>query len=184
MMMRGILSAARPVVTALTAAALVAGALLTGTSRAAATSSLAALEGAAASPPAPSWIAPLGPPLRVSEPYREPATRYASGHRGIDIEAAPGDVVFAPQSGIVTFAGKVADREVVTVEVRPGFVYSMEPVDADAARGVPVTRGSRLGTVARGGHCTDECVHLGVRVNGEYTNPMRYLSGKPVLLPW
>jgi hypothetical protein len=29
-----------------------------------------------------------------------------------------------------------------------------------------------------------ECIHLGVRVDGDYVNPLRYFLGRPRLVPW
>ena len=134
------------------------------------------------------WLPPLGPPLRVSEPYRPPPSPYGAGHRGIDLPAEAGQKVRSPAAGTVSFVGKVVDREVISVRVDARTVYSLEPVDQDEAGGLStgdaVGRGDALGTVGEGGHCDGGCVHLGVRVDDTYVNPMRYFLGKPVLLPW
>jgi murein DD-endopeptidase MepM/ murein hydrolase activator NlpD len=130
---------------------------------------------------------PTGPPLgslEVTGPYSAPPHRYGSGHRGIDLAATAGMAVVAPASGTVSFAGAVVDRPVVSVRVDERTVYSLEPVSSGLAAGDPVAAGAVLGEVAGGGHCLQECVHLGVRVGGEYVNPLRYLRGRPVLLPW
>lgn len=129
------------------------------------------------------WIPPLGS-LEVTGPYSAPPHRYGSGHRGIDLAATAGMAVVAPASGTVLFAGAVVDRPVVSVRVDERTVYSLEPVSSGLAAGDPVAAGAVLGEVAGGGHCLQECVHLGVRVGGEYVNPLRYLRGRPVLLPW
>ncbi len=141
----------------------------------------------AASADSPYWLPPLGTPLEVSGPYRPPPTPYASGHRGIDLPAAPGELVHAPVGGVVSFVGQVADRHVLSVRVDSRTVVSFEPIEqADAAltEGAQVLPRQPLGIVAEGGHCLDECLHLGVRVDDEYVNPLRYFLGKPVLLPW
>lgn len=130
------------------------------------------------------WRPPLGRPLEVTGGYRAPPTPYAAGHRGIDLAGRPGDAVVAPAAGEVSFAGRVVDRGVVSVRLRDGTVYSLEPVDANVAAGDPVAAGERLGEVAAGGHCAANCLHLGVRVDGAYVNPIRYLRLRPVLLPW
>lgn len=131
----------------------------------------------------PLWLPPLGVPLDVSGPYRAPPHRYGSGHRGIDLVARPGDAVIAPEAGSVTFVGTVVDRGVVSIRVDEHTVYSLEPVSSTLAVGDAVASGGVIGEVAGGGHCLAECVHLGVRVDDEYVNPLRYFLRRPVLLP-
>lgn len=133
---------------------------------------------------APRWLPPLGFTLEVATPFRAPAHRYAAGHRGFDLPAQPGEVVFSPAAGTVTFAGKVVDREVVSVRVDAFTVVSLEPVSSGLSAGDTVAAGAALGEIASGGHCDGECIHLGVRVNDWYVNPMRYFRDKPRLLPW
>lgn len=131
------------------------------------------------------WHPPLGQPFRVSTPYRAPPTPYAAGHRGIDLPAAVGDEVFAPVSGTVSFVGTVVDRPVLSIRVGLRTVVSLEPIEAPGlVAGDSVVRGRPLGAVASGGHCDAVCVHLGVRVDGAYVNPMGFFVEKPVLLPW
>lgn len=133
-----------------------------------------------------AWLPPLGSPLRVSGPYRPPPTLYASGHRGIDMPAVPGDEARSPVAGVVSFVGKVADRHVLSIRVDARTVVSVEPVEQLAGglvEGEAIERGQPIGTVAEGGHCLAECVHLGVRVDDEYVNPLRYFYSRPVLLP-
>lgn len=145
--------------------------------------SAVALAALAAERPPTLWIPPFGS-LDVTGPYRPPPHRYGSGHRGIDLAAAGGTTVVAPTSGTVTFAGTVVDRPVVSVRASEGVVYSLEPVRSRLAAGDAVAAGDLLGEVAGGGHCLEECVHLGVRVSGEYVNPLRYFRSRPQLLPW
>ncbi|MGO3147461.1 MAG: M23 family metallopeptidase [Leucobacter sp.] len=133
------------------------------------------------------WLPPLDAPLRVSGPYRAPPTPYAAGHRGIDLPAHPGEQVFAPVSGVVSFAGRVVDRQVLSIRVDARTVVTLEPLelaDTDLEAGEVVHRGEQIGVAGSGGHCASECVHLGVRVDDAYVNPMRYFFAKPVLLPW
>ncbi len=110
--------------------------------------------------------------------------RYAAGHRGIDLPSAGvGLPVRSPVAGTVSFVGTVVDRPVVSVRVDLRTVVSLEPVASELQVGDVVGPGSALGTTATGGHCGVACVHLGVRVDGEYVNPLRYFRAKPVLLP-
>lgn len=133
------------------------------------------------------WLPPLGEPLRVSNPYRPPPTPYAAGHRGIDLPSAPGQELRAPTTGTVSFVGVVADKPVLSIRVDERTVVSFEPVaqgEPGLSEGAVVARGDIVGVVSEGGHCEAECVHLGVRVDGEYVNPLQYFYARPVLLPW
>ncbi|MFC5338575.1 M23 family metallopeptidase [Leucobacter denitrificans] len=130
------------------------------------------------------WQPPVEDPLRVSGPYRAPASPYASGHRGIDLPAQPGKSVIAPVAGSVSFVGYVVDRPVLSIRIDSHTVLTFEPIETHLREGDVVARGDVAGVAGSGGHCLSECVHLGVRVDGAYVNPMRYFLHKPVLLPW
>ena len=132
----------------------------------------------------PRWLPPVGYTLEVATPFRAPAHRYAAGHRGFDLAALPGEAAFSPASGTVTFVGKVVDREVISVRINEATVLSLEPVASGLSAGDTVVRGDVLGEIASGGHCAAQCVHLGVRVDDWYVNPMRFFRDKPRLLPW
>ncbi|WP_395242910.1 M23 family metallopeptidase [Agromyces sp. MMS24-K17] len=146
----------------------------------------AAAAGGAPIDEAGTWHWPVAAPIRVTAPFRAPETRYSAGHRGIDLAATTGDPVTAPADGVVSFAGMVAGRPVVSIDHGLGVVSSLEPVIAQVEAGTRVERGRPIGTVGAGGHCDDGCVHLGARVDGEYVSPHRFLGGLPraVLLPW
>jgi murein DD-endopeptidase MepM/ murein hydrolase activator NlpD len=132
-----------------------------------------------------AWTWPVGPPVVMLEPFRAPPTPYAAGHRGIDLAAAPGDAVRAAADGVVSFAGPVAGRPVVSIDHGDGVVSSIEPVSSSVAAGDAVGEGEPVGAVATGGHCDGACVHFGVRVHGRYVSPLLFLGGVPraVLLP-
>lgn len=138
-----------------------------------------------ASAGASHWQWPTSPPGAVVQSFEAPPGPYAAGHRGIDIAATPGTAVLAPADGVVQFAGVVVDRPVVTVRVGDGVLVSMEPVSTELPVGSAVTAGQPFGVVAAGGHCDGRCLHLGVRVNGDYVSPLLFLATVPpaVLLP-
>jgi murein DD-endopeptidase MepM/ murein hydrolase activator NlpD len=133
----------------------------------------------------PAWVWPVPPPQQVQRPFEAPSTPYAAGHRGIDATARPGVVAFAAADGVVSFAGVVVDRPVLSVRHTGGLVSSIEPVAATVTAGDAVRAGDPVGVVASGGHCTDRCVHFGVRLHGEYVNPTALLAAleRAVLLP-
>lgn len=130
------------------------------------------------------WIWPVSA-FRVVAPYVQPAHRYGPGHRGIDLEAVGSVVVVAPADGVIAFAGTVADRPLVTVDHGEGLVTTLEPVTSSLAPGAEVRRGEPVGELGLGGHTAPGALHFGVRLNGEYVNPLLLLGGIPraVLLP-
>lgn len=132
------------------------------------------------------WAWPVERPWRVTAPFRAPETRFAAGHRGIDVAASLGAPVLAPADGVVAFVGTVVERPVITIKHDGGLVTSFEAVEATVPAGTPVNAGDRIGTVAGGGHCDGRCVHFGVRLRGDYVSPMLYLGGfsRAVLLPF
>lgn len=133
----------------------------------------------------PAWVWPLAGPRVVSEPYRAPAHEYGSGHRGVDLAADHGGAVSAPAAGIVAFRGTVVDRPLITIEHAGGLVSTFEPVRSPLAPGDAVAAGDLIGVVDSGGHTSTGAVHLGVRLDGDYINPMLLFGpvARAVLLP-
>lgn len=138
----------------------------------------ASLEGSLA------WPVPQAPVLRA---FAAPSTRWGAGHRGIDVAAAPGETVVAATSGTVTFAGTVVDRPVVTVRmdgVPWEVLVTVEPVAPLVSAGDVVELGQPIGTLVGGHRPCGACVHLGVRIDDAYANPMVLLGAeRAVLLP-
>lgn len=140
-------------------------------------------EAAPAAAPHPRWHRPV--PGRVLVPFQAPAHRYGPGHRGVDLAAAVGETVVSPASGIVAFSGVVVDRPVITIDGGDGYVLTLEPVTDTPPAGTRVEAGEAIGSVTVGGHTAQGGVHLGVRLHGEYINPLLLLEGiaRAVLLP-
>lgn len=118
-------------------------------------------------------------PVIVERLAALPRQPWLAGHRGIDLESAVGDQVMAPASGSVSFAGLVVDRQVVSIRHDNGLVTSLEPVSATVAVGERVVTGQAVGFVSDSpGHCAPAvCVHWGVRLHGNYVDPLDYLEG-------
>ncbi|MFH9088319.1 M23 family metallopeptidase [Streptomyces sp. NPDC017673] len=126
-----------------------------------------------------AWPVGVRPPvLRGWEP---PATVYGPGHRGVDLGAPAGAPVRAIAPGRVLFAGRVAGRGVVSVELRgTDLRTTYEPVRASVREGEEVGAGGVVGVVEpTGSHCgTRTCVHWGLLRGEAYVNPLS------VLPPW
>ncbi|MFT2815998.1 murein hydrolase activator EnvC family protein [Leifsonia sp. A12D58] len=133
----------------------------------------------------PQWLWPLAPPHQLVGGYVAPLTAYSAGHRGIDIATAAADPVFAPHNGVVSFAGTVVDRGVLSLAIDGDYLASVEPVIPLVAVGESVVSGQVIAEVAAGGHCEAGCLHFGVRLHGRYVSPLVVLGKVPraVLLP-
>lgn len=135
--------------------------------------------------PAPGAVAPVTAPIEVIRPFVRPEHTWSSGHRGVDLATEVGATVVSPVDGVVTFAGTVVDRGVLTVQDSHGTRSTVEPVSPLVRAGEKVARGQPVATVAPG-HCTDRpCVHWGVRVGAAYVDPLDLLRRRTriVLLP-
>ncbi|SEI67256.1 Peptidase family M23 [Arthrobacter sp. yr096] len=154
-----------------------------------ATAAALAVMGATASTPAPAsphWSWPLSPKPSVLRTFDPPDKPWLSGHRGVDLgPAADGGPVTAPSDGVVTFAGVVVDRPVITIDQGNGLRSSFEPVASGLKPGDAVRKGQVLGSLEPG-HCgSTTCLHWGVRRGDDYVNPLGFLADmRPsVLLP-
>lgn len=140
-----------------------------------------------APPPSGTYRLPVGTTADLTRPFDKPPTLWAAGHRGVDLRAFPGADVLSPVGGVVTFAGAVGGRQVVTVTDAHGRRSSVEPLVPAVRAGDLVATGTRLGAVALdGSHCApDACLHWGVRVGTDYVDPLTLLpgAGPVVLLP-
>lgn len=123
---------------------------------------------------------PVGARPSVLRGWEPPATAYSRGHRGVDLAAAPGTPVRAVAAGRVLYAGRVAGKGVVSVELTGTELRTTyEPVAASVEKGDEVASGEVLGTVeATGSHCTATCVHWGLRKGEVYLDPLSLLP------PW
>ncbi|MGN8552719.1 UNVERIFIED_CONTAM: M23 family metallopeptidase [Microbacterium sp. SLM126] len=137
-----------------------------------------------AGPAGADWVWPLAR-FRLERAFEAPAHRYGRGHRGIDLRADPRDAVRAPAGGTIAFSGAVAGRGILTIDHGGGLVTTFEPVESDLGAGASVRRGEEVAALALGGHSPPGALHFGVRLDGEYVNPMLLLGGVPraVLLP-
>ena len=117
---------------------------------------------------------PLEPAPAVVRPFDPPPTPYAAGHRGVDLAAAPGAPVLAAADGVVVFAGRVVDREVVAIAHDGGLRTTYEPVVPSVSPGQRVRAGDRIGVVVAGhrGCPAAACLHWGLRREEVYLDPL------------
>ncbi|MFJ9111844.1 peptidoglycan DD-metalloendopeptidase family protein [Streptomyces sp. NPDC102283] len=125
-------------------------------------------------------IWPLAGRPAVLRGWEPPAGPYGPGHRGVDLEAGPGARVLAAAGGRVSFAGRVAGRGVVAVEVAdsgsPPLRTTYEPVRALVEEGASTRAGQPVGVLEEGPfHCAEGCLHWGLRRGDAYLDPLSLL---------
>ena len=123
-----------------------------------------------------TWVWPVtGPVIRGYDPPDNP---YGSGHRGIDIAAPTGTPVVAADAGTVTFAGKVGGQLFVTVNHGGGLASTYSWVSQLAVRKNDVVARGQVIALSGAGHPGSALPHLhfGVKLAGQYADPMTYLS--------
>ncbi|WP_239091795.1 M23 family metallopeptidase [Streptomyces sp. SID14478] len=127
---------------------------------------------------------PVGDRPAVVRPWAPPSTPYGPGHRGVDLSAPIGAPVRAVTAGRVSFAGEVAGRGVVSVEVAdtgdPPLRTTYEPVTATVEEGAEVAPGDVVGVLQLPtGHCpraSPSCLHWGLLRGTTYLDPLSLLD--------
>lgn len=134
-------------------------------------------------PVANAWSWPVQGAVLQPFSYDE-AHPYAAGqHRGIDIGAnASGDLVVAPESGTVSFAGFVpTSGESLTIETADGYSVTLTHLGSiGVAAGATVSEGDVVATVGPSGTPEQSVpyVHLGIRLTSDslgYLDPLGFL---------
>ncbi|MEX2276013.1 MAG: M23 family metallopeptidase [Actinomycetota bacterium] len=110
----------------------------------------------------------------VIRPFDAPDSPFGSGHRGIDVAAAPGTALVAPSPGTVKFSGLIAGQLFISVSHGGGWESTASWVGATSVRvGDVVFEGQPLGVTGIGHPgATIPHVHLGVKHAGAYVDPL------------
>ncbi|MGA5231992.1 murein hydrolase activator EnvC family protein [Streptomyces koyangensis] len=124
-----------------------------------------------------SW--PVGSRPHVARGWEPPATDFGPGHRGVDLTAAVGTTVRAAATGRVSFAGPVAGRGVLAIELSGSGATPLrityEPVRPLVAVGDEVVAGQPVAVLEAGTHCPHSCLHWGLLRGKEYLDPLTLL---------
>lgn len=123
--------------------------------------------------PAPSYT-------RISDAYgwrMHPTLGVKKFHNGVDMAAPGGSPILAAYDGEVIAAGYSSSMgnyimidhgdNIITIYMHASALY--------VSAGTEVTRGQKIAAVGTTGRSTGNHLHFGVRVNGEYVDPMTYL---------
>lgn len=131
---------------------------------------------------------PLQPRPEVVRGFDAPRPNWQRGHRGVDLAGADGQPVYAAEDGYVVYAGRIADRPLVSVAHPGGLRTSYEPVDSIVRPGQRVTAGTPIGTLLSGhaGCPVTACLHWGAMwgasANADYVDPRGLVATTPVRL--
>ena len=109
---------------------------------------------------------------------RDPFTRRAKFHSGVDIKARWGDPVGASQSGIVTFAGWYHGYGNLIIVSHGGGVatHYAHLSSFDVEIGSRVQRGMIIGRAGSTGRATSPHLHYEVRLDGNALNPFQPIT--------
>jgi murein DD-endopeptidase MepM/ murein hydrolase activator NlpD len=110
--------------------------------------------------------------------YRiSPFTGQREFHRGIDIATKMGEEILAPADGHVLKIAYEPDMgNMLQVDHGNGIVTCYGHLAKIAVnRGRAIKRGDVVGAVGTSGRSTGPHLHYGIRVNGVYVNPKKYL---------
>ena len=112
---------------------------------------------------------------------RDPFTRRARFHSGIDIKAKRGDAVGASQSGTVQFAGWYHGYgNLVIVDHGGGVTTYYAHLSSFAIEiGQQVVRGTIVGYAGSTGRATSPHLHYEVRIDGNAINPFQQVALDP-----
>lgn len=111
-------------------------------------------------------------------PRKAPTAGASTYHRGLDIGGVYGARIVSVLSGTVIEAGYNASRgNYVAVDHGKGLVtYYMHCSKLIVSRGDKVLQGTVVGLVGSTGISTGPHVHFSVAINGDYTDPLKYVN--------
>jgi murein DD-endopeptidase MepM/ murein hydrolase activator NlpD len=124
------------------------------------------------------WTWPLAGP--ITQYFGQTLTQYGT-HQGIDIDGDVGDPVTAARSGVVIVAGYADECGGLQVRIDHGgglLTWYRHLSAIDVGVGDAVTAGSQLGQVGATGCATGSHLHFGVSLDGEFVDPLRYLTAR------
>ncbi len=118
---------------------------------------------------------------RITSPFgyrMHPILKVNKLHTGIDIGAAGGTNILAANSGIVISAGWNNGYGYMVMVDHGGGIVTLYAHSSKllVSKGDVVTRGQTIALVGTTGMSTGNHLHFEVRVNGEYKDPMNYVS--------
>lgn len=107
--------------------------------------------------------------------------RWGRNHNGVDIAAKKGTPIYAPASGVVTFAGDKSGWGYgifAVIDHGAGYETTYAHMSSvNVSEGDIIHEGDLIGTVGTTGRVTGAHLHFEVKLNGEFENPLSYIEG-------
>ena len=125
-----------------------------------------------------TWPVPSGGRISSTFGSREAPTEGASTyHKGIDIAASSGSKVVAAAGGEVVIATYSASAGNYVMINHGSGVYTvyMHMASLGVSEGQEVKKGESIGSVGSTGYSTGPHLHFGIRENGSYVDPQKYM---------
>ena len=126
-----------------------------------------------------TWPCPASGRITSGFGGRKSPTKGASlNHKGIDISAPTGTSIVAAAAGEVVIATYSSSAGNYVMLSHGGGVYTvyMHASSLLVSQGQNVKKGQTIAKVGSTGYSTGSHLHFGVRVNGAYVNPSKYVS--------
>ena len=115
--------------------------------------------------------------LVVIDQFRAPSCKWCSGNRGIEYRTELESIVTAAAGGIATFVGNVAGTNYVVVKTINNLLVTHGRLQSVSVKsGAVIAVGQTIGVAG-------ESLYIGVRVNGQYTDPRQCAGLGPVGKP-
>lgn len=107
-----------------------------------------------------------------------PTEGASSDHKGIDVSASTGSSIVAAASGTVTISTYSYSAGNYIMIHHGGGVYTvyMHCSELLVSAGQEVSQGQVIAKVGSTGYSTGPHLHFGIRVDGSYVNPAKYVS--------
>lgn len=117
----------------------------------------------------------------ISSPFGErihPITKVYSKHTGVDIKASMGVPIVTAQTGTVVFADWFGTYGKAIIIDHGGGLTTLygHCSEISVMVGKTVKKGETIGLIGSSGYSTGPHLHFEVRENGNYVEPMNYLS--------
>lgn len=111
----------------------------------------------------------------VMKEFDPPWPDWLPGHRGLDLQPGSDDLVRTPASGSVAWRGQVGGTPVLVIAHGVARA-TYQPVTSDLRVGTSVSSGQVIGRMSVGGHCREDCLHWGLKVDDRYLDPRMLLQ--------
>jgi murein DD-endopeptidase MepM/ murein hydrolase activator NlpD len=114
---------------------------------------------------------------------RDPFTGKTAMHEGLDIVGIPGQAIVATADGAVVIAGPYQNWG-NTVEIDHGgglHTFYAHNQSVLVRVGERAKRGQKIATLGRTGRSTGYHCHYGIKLNGNWVNPQKYLLSDRIL---